>query len=213
MLKRAVKRALKEGYSNSAEGVEYIYVDKDFSLPEGYDDDNLSVMYHNMKWKKLGDQSTKDCCKAKAVGDEAILTVTAHYTHKYIVKDVVDSYKVLRHKKGTVDDILVRPYESFWVYVSLHGESGSNYKLEVKDISGQTGYIEMERQHNIGYAKVLVRDFYGCPYHWPVTFADIQKSGRANMLKAVKMKEEVAGPLERPASQSVLKFATKKKTK
>ena len=214
-----VVRAGKLQFFGVPMGYEYCFVKAGSSLSWLIDLDESGTLIG--KWKKLGDKSAENTLTCDEVGDECCLTVQNMTAPKFQLTQTLGNHKMFKAKHGQFCNIAIKPFFAVEVRAALIRELPSRkaYEVEVKENStGRIFFIKMEKKHNIGYGKCLIRDDLGLPDYIPVQITNLPNtSGRCNMFKALKTTLQCEKPatkakkqvIKRPSVQTALKFTKK----
>lgn len=214
-----VVRAGKLQILRAPMGYEYAFVTKGNSLSWLVDMDEMGELIG--KWKKLGNKSTENTLSCNEIGDECCLTVQNMTAPKFQLSEMIGNHKMFKAKHGKWLNIAIKPFFTVEVRAALNRELPSRkvYNVEVKESStGRIYGFEMEKNHNVGYGKRLIRKLLGLPQYVPVQIANLPNtSGRCNMFKALKKTMQCGKPatkakkqvIKRPSTQTALKVTKK----
>lgn len=214
-----VVRAGKLQFLGVPMGYEYAFVTKGNSLSWLVGMDEMGELIG--KWKKLGNKSAENTLSCNEIGDECCLTVQNMTAPKFQLTEMIGNHKMFKAKHGQFPNIAIKPFFAVEVNAALIRELPSRkvYNVEVKERStGRIYVLEMEKTHNVGFGKCLIRDHFGLPDYVPVQIANLPNtSGRCNMFKALKKTLQCEKPatkakkqvIKRPSTQTALKFTKK----
>ena len=140
---------------------------------------------------------------------------------KFQLTEMIGNHKMFKAKHGQFPNIAIKPFFAVEANAALIRELPSRkvYNVEVKELStGRIYVLEMEKNHNVGFGKCLIRDRLGLPDYVPAQIANLPNtSGRCNMFKALKKTLQSEKPatkakkqvIKRPSTQTALKFTKK----